>query len=278
MTPQPPAARTAPPGETRLAAAVATVTARLEPDQIILFGSAARGRTGGSSDLDLLVIRTPEAGERANDRHRWRCDATGDDLDVLLTDRRTAERYRWCAGRVYGAALEDGRTIYARRGAPLLPTGPRYVWNGTEMVRSTTCEPDYASEWLDQAERKWRTANREEHPVDKCENLQAAMERMLKALIVAQGRRVEHRHDLRALWAEAEGQGETIAARPDLSELDRLSRYAREWQYPATGIDPEATWKAIAPIGEDLLNHARRRLPVLIAETRRKLAADRRRE
>ena len=56
------------------------------------------------------------------------------------------------------------------------------------MVKSTTYEPDYARDWLDQAERKWRTANREEHPVDKCENLQASMERALKALIVAQGR------------------------------------------------------------------------------------------
>ena len=176
MTPRPIAAPEASPGETRLRAAVATILARLEPDQIILFGSAARSRMTGSSDLDLLVIRTPYPGETANDRHRWRCAATGDDdLDVLLTDRQTAERFRRSAGYVYGAALEEGRTIYAREGAPLLRTGPHFVWNGSEMVRSTTCEPDYAREWLDQAERKWRTANREEHPVDKCENLQAAM-------------------------------------------------------------------------------------------------------
>lgn len=278
MTPRPAAATVAPPaapaaspGESRLRAAVATIVARFAPDQIILFGSAARSRMTGSSDLDLLVIRTPDPGESATDRHRWRCDATGDDLDVLLTDRRTAEQYRRSAGYVYGAALEEGRTIYAREGAPLLHTGPHFVWNGREMVRSTTYEPDYPHEWLDQAERKWRTANREEHPVDKCENLQAAMERMLKALIVARGQRVEHRHDLRELWAEAEEHGESIPAQPDLAELDRLTIYAGEWQYPAPGIEPEATWTAMAPFGEDLLNHARRRVPALIDETRKKL-------
>lgn len=278
MTPRPAAATVAPPaapaaspGESRLRAAVATIVARFAPDQIILFGSAARSRMTGSSDLDLLVIRTPDPGESATDRHRWRCDATGDDLDVLLTDRRTAEQYRRSAGYVYGAALEEGRTIYVREGAPLLHTGPHFVWNGREMVRSTTYEPDYAHEWLDQAERKWRTANREEHPVDKCENLQAAMERLLKALIVARGQRVEHRHDLRELWTEAEEHGESIPAQPDLAELDRLTKYAAEWQYPAPGIEPDATWKAMAPIGEDLLNHVRRRVPSLIDETRKKL-------
>ncbi|MCY4029717.1 MAG: HEPN domain-containing protein [Acidobacteria bacterium] len=260
-----------PPRETRLRAAVAAVLARLEPDQIILFGSAARSRRTGSSDLDLLVIRTPEPGENPNDRHRWRCDETGDDLDVLLTDRQTAEQYRRSAGYVYAAALEEGRTIYAREGAPVLRTGPHLVWNGRKMVRSTIYEPDYAREWLEQAERKWRTANREEHPVDKCENLQAAMERMLKALIVARGHRVRHRHDLRELWAEAEGHGESIPARPDPVELDRLTKYAGEWQYPAPGIEPDATWKAMASVGEDLMHHVRARVPALIEETRGKL-------
>ena len=269
---RPPATRPATsPGPDRLDAAVETVVGRLAPDQIILFGSGARDRMRESSDLDLLAVKTPEPGETAGDRYRWRCETSGDDLDVLLTDPGTAERYRRSAGRVYGAALEEGRTIYARAGARLLPTGPHYVWNGSSMVKSTTYEPDYARDWLEQAERKWRTANREQHPVDKCENLQAAMERALKALIVAQGRRVRHRHDLRKLWNEVEQHGESIQARPDPAELDRLTKYAGEWQYPAAEIEPEATWKATAPVGEDLLNHARRRVPALMKQTEERL-------
>lgn len=144
--------------------------------------------------------------------------------------------------------------------APVEPPRETRLRAAVAVVRARL-EPDYAREWLDQAERKWRTANREEHPVDKCENLQAAMERMLKALIVARGQRVRHRHDLRELWVEAEGHGESIPAQPDPVEL----------QYPAPGIEPEATWTAMAPVGEDLLNHARRRVPALIDETRKKL-------
>ena len=269
---RPPATRPATsPGPDRLEAAVEAVVARLAPDQIILFGSGARDRMRESSDLDLLVVKTPEPGENAGDRYRWRCGASGDDLDVLLTDPRTAERYRRSAGHVYGAALEEGRTIYARAGARLLPTGPRYVWNGSSMVKSTTCEPDYARDRLDQAERKWRTADREEHPVDKCENLQASMERALKALIVAQGRRVRHRHDLWKLWNEVEQHGESIQARSDPAELDKLTKYAGEWQYPAAETEPEATWKAMSPVGEDLLNYARRRVPALMKQTEERL-------
>lgn len=271
MTRSPAARPATSPGRHRLDAAVAAVVARLAPDQIILFGSGARNRMRESSDLDLLVIRTPEAGENPGERYRWRCEASGDDLDVLLTDRGTAERCRRSAGHVYGAALEEGRTIYARAGARLLPTGPHYVWNGSGMVKSTTYEPDYAEDWLDQAERKWRTANREEHPVDKCENLQASMERALKALIVAQGRRVRHRHDLWKLWNEVEQHGESIQARPDPAELDKLTKYAGEWQYPAAEIEPEASWTAMAPVGEDLLNHARRRVPALMRQTEERL-------
>ena len=49
-------APTAIPSSERLDAAVRMVVERLRPDQIILFGSAARGEMTPASDLDLLVI------------------------------------------------------------------------------------------------------------------------------------------------------------------------------------------------------------------------------
>ena len=261
MTPQP----------ERLEAAIRLVIERVETDQIILFGSAARSQMREDSDLDLLVITAPGAGAAGDGHQHWRCTATGDTLDVVVTDRTTAERRRRSAGYIHGKALEEGRTIYARRGSSPLWTGPEYVWNGNEMVRSTTYEPDYAPKWLEQAERKWNTANREEHPVDKCEALQASMERALKALIVAQGQRVEHRHDLKRLWDQAEQAGEKLTATPDRKELEKLTRYGGEWQYPADDIDPQTTWKQMAPVGRELLEQARERVPQLVAATERRL-------
>ena len=271
MVDRPKKTRSGGPNATRLQAAIDLVVARLKPDQIILFGSAARHEMTESSDLDLLVIKSRGPHEPQEEHECWRCQETGDDLDVVLVDPATAERRRRSAAYIPGAALEEGRTIYAREGVTPLRTGPIHTWDGMKMVKSTLYEPDYASTWLAQAERKWRSANREEHPVDKCENLQASMERALKALIVSQGRRVKHKHDLESLWKEAEANGERIAATPDPEELAKLTRYAGEWQYPVDGIDPETTWSLMEPAGRDVLNHARKRVPELMKETGERL-------
>ena len=81
-----------------------------------------------------------------------------------------------------------------------------------EMVRITRFEPDRAAELLDKARRKWVDANRTRYAVDKCEYLQRSMEHALKALITADGRRIEHTHELDALWEQAQGTGERISA------------------------------------------------------------------
>ena len=47
----------------RLAAAIKAVTTQYDPDQVILFGSAARGTMTEDSDIDLLLIRETK-GER----------------------------------------------------------------------------------------------------------------------------------------------------------------------------------------------------------------------
>ena len=64
---------------------------------------------GRASDLDLLVIVKPGIRSLANNGHQhWECEATGDTLDVVVTDRATAERRRRSAGYIYGTALEKG--------------------------------------------------------------------------------------------------------------------------------------------------------------------------
>ena len=265
------------PDPARLQAAIELVVARLQPDQIILFGSAARERMSEDSDLDLLVIKEPEPGRPTTDHEHWKCEETGDAVDVILMDRTTAESGRRSASWIQGAALEEGRTVYARAGVQPVPTGPTYSWNGHGMAKNTLFEPDHAHEFVERAERKWRLANRDEtHVIDKCEMLQACMERALKALITAQGRRVEHTHDLNQLWEQAERYGERIDASPDRDELENLSRYAGDWQYDTPRhADPERTWAALKAAGRDLLDHARRRVPRLVRETTTRLAQSR---
>ena len=75
----------------RLAAAVNAVAERYGPDQIILFGSAARGEMTESSDIDLLVIN--DHGHREAMR-RERMRLNGDRIDVVQMSREDLERER----------------------------------------------------------------------------------------------------------------------------------------------------------------------------------------
>lgn len=52
------------PSPERLHAAITLVVEKLQPDQIILFGSAARNEMAERSDLDLLVIKERGKGSR----------------------------------------------------------------------------------------------------------------------------------------------------------------------------------------------------------------------
>lgn len=263
----------------RLRAAVDLVVERLHPEQVILFGSAARGEMSPDSDLDFLVIREREPGAQAVDHRRWTRGRTAADVDVdvdlVLMDRSTAESGRLSASRVQGAALEEGRTVYGRAGVSLVPTGPTYHRDGHAVMKSTLFAPDHADEFLDQAERKWTTANSGDsgHPADRCEYLQACMERALKALVVARGRRARHTHDLNVLWDQVEGGGEPIPVVPERRVLDDLSRFAGDWQYagPGRGFS-ERLWAAARPLGSDLLDYARRRVPELVRETTAEIA------
>ena len=59
------------PNPERLQAVVDLVVGRFDPDQIILFGSAARGEMSADSDLDLLVLRDRGLHEREVRLKRW---------------------------------------------------------------------------------------------------------------------------------------------------------------------------------------------------------------
>ena len=91
-------------------------------------------------------------------------------------------------------------------------------------------------------------------------------------LIAAQGRHVEHKHDLNALWDDAERDGERIAAARSESALDELSLYASIHRYEDPADEtPETTWDATKTTGAELLAHARSRIPALVRETRKRL-------
>ena len=96
-----------------LPAVVERIVRRFAPVRIILFGSRARGTARPDSDLDLLVVlpKAPDRRAAAVAVMRELADLpVGKDI-IVSTPEHLAERGQ-VNGRVYKAALEEGRVIY----------------------------------------------------------------------------------------------------------------------------------------------------------------------
>ena len=101
-------------------AIVQTIVQDADPDQIILFGSRARGDVHPNSDLDLIVIEAkPFEGERNRMEEMARLSkAIAKFLvpaDILVYSRDDVEYWRDSLNHVLARALREGRILYERR-------------------------------------------------------------------------------------------------------------------------------------------------------------------
>ena len=93
--------------------AVATLIAAANPQQILLFGSYARGTANEDSDLDFMVVQsevTDRAGEMVRLRRALRPLRIS--VDVLVVSSDELARYGREAGSVYWWALKVGRVMH----------------------------------------------------------------------------------------------------------------------------------------------------------------------
>ena len=101
----------------RLERELAAILERIVDDdteQVILFGSAARGDVGSTSDLDLLVVRhdTRRAAERTDDLYRRARPSVAMDLLVYTPAELAAARETSSFMR---RILREGRIVHERR-------------------------------------------------------------------------------------------------------------------------------------------------------------------
>ena len=87
-----------------------------DPEQIIMFGSQARGDAGADSDVDLLVIKDEVESPRAEAARIYRALAgLRTPVDVVVMRSDDVQRHRNIVGAIVRPALREGRVLYARR-------------------------------------------------------------------------------------------------------------------------------------------------------------------
>ncbi len=108
------------------------------PQQIILFGSRARGDYDERSDVDLLIV-LDEATERAELSRRISAElsCTGFARDIIISTAADIVRQATVIGTVERAALIDGRTLYVRgRGDPVMEQFAQLMYRAEEDLRA----------------------------------------------------------------------------------------------------------------------------------------------
>ncbi len=86
-----------------------------DPEQIILFGSHARGEAGADSDIDVLVVaRNVVSPRQESVRIQRALRGLLTPVDVVVATPQHLAAYGDAAGLIYRAALREGKVLYER--------------------------------------------------------------------------------------------------------------------------------------------------------------------
>ena len=103
------------PGPEHVAEAVRRLVAAVDPLQIVVFGSVARGEAGPDSDLDLLVVMPDGTDRRAARRAlRYALFQLPIPKDVVVTTPEHLAFRRDSCWHIVALALREGETVYSR--------------------------------------------------------------------------------------------------------------------------------------------------------------------
>ncbi len=114
-----PESRTAQVDDALLERVTAALVEAADPEQVILFGSHARGEAGSESDIDLIVVEAEPFGPERDVRleeARLRRALPGFDVsvDILVFSRDDVDYWRDSLNHVLARALREGKVLYER--------------------------------------------------------------------------------------------------------------------------------------------------------------------
>lgn len=84
----------------------------VQPEKIILFGSAARGEMDRHSDVDLLIVKSGVHRRETARLIRAKLRGAGAAVDVVVVTPDDIRRYRDSHALVIKPALQEGRVVY----------------------------------------------------------------------------------------------------------------------------------------------------------------------
>jgi predicted nucleotidyltransferase len=96
---------------------VNVIAQTVAPEQVILFGSQARGTARPDSDYDFLVVMRDVENERHVSRRIYRAlfeQQVGVAVDVVVVNAEKLARHCETPGFVYKQALQEGEVCYDR--------------------------------------------------------------------------------------------------------------------------------------------------------------------
>ena len=98
---------------------VQVIVDEVDPEQVILFGSRARGDARTDSDVDLVVVEAspfgPDRNRRAEAARLWRAlSGFRVPKDILVFSRNEVDYWRDSLNHVLSRALREGKVLYER--------------------------------------------------------------------------------------------------------------------------------------------------------------------
>ena len=98
---------------------VQVIVDEVDPEQVILFGSHARGDARTDSDVDLVVVESTPFGENRSrgveETRLWRALASFHiSKDILVYSRDEVDYWRDSLNHVLARALREGKVLYER--------------------------------------------------------------------------------------------------------------------------------------------------------------------
>lgn len=101
--------------EEKIQAVVDRIVEVAKPQQIILFGSHARGKAKDHSDLDLLIVKDGDYHKgKLIEEIYMNLVGVKQAVDVVIVTPKEIEQYRGSPSLVIKPALDEGKIIYER--------------------------------------------------------------------------------------------------------------------------------------------------------------------